>query len=131
MLWNSMSTVKTTQLVWTRESIDGRGECSTFSVVKPYNPNDDERFPDRAHAKPAPILIDDEKEWEVETILDFRERRGRGPFLVKWKGYLASENSWEPVEGLENAEGLVQPWWTDNMPGAEFPTVFSGYITVC
>ena len=54
-------------------------------------------------------------------------------FLVKWKGYAASENSWEPVEGLENAEDLVEAWWTDNMPGEpeEFPTVFSGYITVC
>jgi len=50
---------------------------------------------------------------------------------VKWKGYPNSENSWEPVEGLESAEDLVQAWWTDNMPGEEFPTVFSGYIRVC
>ena len=88
-----------------------------FSVVKPYHPNDDEQFPGRAHAKPAPILIDDEKEWEVEAILDFRERHGRGQFLVKWKVYPTSVNSWEPVEGLENAEDLVQAWWADNMPG--------------
>jgi len=32
------------------------------SVVKPYQPNDDERFPGRAHTKMAPILIDNEKE---------------------------------------------------------------------
>jgi len=50
---------------------------------------------------------------------------------VKWKGYPNSQNSWETVEGLENAEDLVQAWWTDNMPGEEFPTVFSAYITVC
>ena len=30
------------------------------SVVKPADPNDDDQFPGRAHAKPAPILIDDE-----------------------------------------------------------------------
>jgi len=35
------------------------------------------------------------------------------------------------VEGLENAEELVQAWWTDNMPGEEIPTVSSGYIPVC
>ena len=35
------------------------------------------------------------------------------------------------MEGLENAEDLVQAWWTDNMPGEELPTVFSGYIAVC
>ena len=40
------------------------------SVVKPCHSNDDDRFPGRAQAKPAPILIDDEKEWEVANILD-------------------------------------------------------------
>jgi len=50
---------------------------------------------------------------------------------VKWKGYPNSENSLEPLEGLENAEDLVQAWWTDNMPGEEFPTDFSGYIAGC
>ena len=100
-------------------------------MVKPYHPKDDERFPERAHAKPAPIHIDDEKEWEVESILDYRERYGRGQFLVKWKGYPNSENSWEPVEGLENAQDVVQEWWTDKMPGEEFHIVFSGYITIC
>ena len=51
--------------------------------------------------------------------------------MVKWKGYPNSEKSWEPMEGLETAEELIQAWWTDNMPGEEFPTVFSGYISVC
>jgi len=62
------------------------------SVVKPYHPNDDKRFPIRAHTKPAPILINNEKEWEVETIFDNRTRHGRDQFLVKWKGYPESEN---------------------------------------
>ena len=35
------------------------------------------------------------------------------------------------MEGLENAEDLVQAWWTDNMPGVEFPTILSGYMMVC
>ena len=119
-------TVSMDSLIYRRQR--GVFHCS---VVKPYHLNNDERFPGRAHAKPAPILLDGEKEWEVEAVLDFRERHGRGQFLVRWKGYPASENRWEPVEGLENAEDLVQAWWTDNMPGEEFPTVFSGYITVC
>ena len=100
------------------------------SVVKPYHQNDDDRFPGRAHAKPAPILVNEQQEWEVETILDHRTRYGRGQFLVKWKGYPSSENSWEPLEGLGNAADMVQAWWTDNMPGEEFPFVFSGYISI-
>ena len=100
-----------------------------FSVAKPFHPNDDQKFPGRAHTNPAPVLINEQPEWQVEAILDHRMRFGRGQFLVKSAGYPSSENSWEPVEGLEPAEEMVQAWWTDNMPGQEFP-VFSGYISV-
>ena len=48
---------------------------------------------------------------------------------MKWAGYPSSENSWKPVEGLEHAREMVQAWWTENMPGQEFP-VLSGYISV-
>ena len=50
---------------------------------------------------------------------------------MKWNRYPNSENSWEPVEGLENAQDLVLAWWTENIPGEEFLIVFSSYITVC
>ena len=80
------------------------------SVVKPYKENDDLRFPGRANTKPAPILVNEEPEWEVEAILDYRVRYGRGQFLIKWKDYPASENSWESIEGLKHAEEMVQAW---------------------
>jgi transposase InsO family protein len=98
-------------------------------VVKPYKEKHDEKFSGRANVRPAPIPINDESEWEVEAILDYRLRYGRGQFLVSWKGYPSSENSWEPIEGLRNAEDMIQEWWTDNMTGEEFP-VFTGYITI-
>ena len=50
--------------------------------------------------RPPPDLIDGEPEYEVEKILD-AQQRGRGRkthFLVKWKGYPTSDNSWEPRE---------------------------------
>jgi len=52
------------------------------SVVKPYRENDDEGFPEQANIKPAPILINEEPQWEVEALLDYREHYGRGQFLV-------------------------------------------------
>jgi len=64
----------------------------------------------------------------VEALLKYREQYGQGQFLVKCKDYPVSENSWEPVEGLEYSEEMVQEWWTDNMIGKEF-TVFSAQIT--
>ena len=47
--------------------------------------------------RPPPDLIDGEPEYEVEKILD-KKMMGRGHkkyFLIKWKGYSASDNSWE------------------------------------
>ncbi len=52
--------------------------------------------------RPPPDLIEGEQEFEVEKILDVQPR-GRGRkmhFLVKWKGYPTSDNSWEPRENL-------------------------------
>jgi len=50
------------------------------------------------------ILIKQEPELEVETSMDYREGYGRGWFLVKWKDYPASKNSWKLIEGLEHGE---------------------------
>ena len=51
-------------------------------VVKPYHPNDDEQFPGWAHAKPAPILIDDQKQWEVQiSLISGRSAAGGNSWL--------------------------------------------------
>jgi len=99
------------------------------SMLKKLIPNYNGRFPGRTHAKPASILVEEMPEWEVEEVLDHRELYGKAQFLVKWKGYPNSDNSWEPFECLENAINLVQAWWTDNMPADEFP-VETGFITM-
>jgi len=99
------------------------------SMVKMFFPNDNGGCPGRTHAKPAPILVEEMPEWEVEEVLDYRAHYGKAQFLVKWKGYANSDNSWKPLECLENAMDLVQAWWTDNMPGDEFP-VETGFITM-
>ena len=61
--------------------------------------------------RPPPDLIDGEQEFEVEKILD-AQPRGRGRkmhFLVKWKGYPTSDNSWEPRENL-HADRLIREY---------------------
>ena len=42
----------------------------------------------------------EEEEWEVEAIKNHRMTRGgqNYQFLVAWKGWPESENSWEPAE---------------------------------
>ena len=61
------------------------------------------------YTRPPPDLIEGEEEYEVEKILDAKPR-GRGRkmhYLVKWKGYPVSDNSWEPKENI-HAEALIK-----------------------
>lgn len=65
-------------------------------------------FPNQDIPRPPPE-IDEEghPEYEVETILESR-KRGRGmQYLVKWKGYPYSENTWEPAASLKNAQDAL------------------------
>ena len=57
---------------------------------------------------PPSIEVAGEKEYEVEEILDRQERRGKTKYLVKWKEYMAEENTWEEVENLKNAMEKVE-----------------------
>ena len=66
----------------------------------------------------AIALVDGEQEYEVERILDRRERRqGRGvrvEYLVKWLGYPEYESTWERESNLANAQEIVQQFNNQN-----------------
>ncbi len=69
------------------------------NLIMPYKEMELHR-PNFTH--PPPDLIEGEQEFEVKKILD-AQPRGQGckmHFLVKWKGYPTSDNSWEPRENL-------------------------------
>ena len=57
---------------------------------------------------PPPVKVAGENEYEVEEILDRQERRGKMRYLVKWKEYMAEENTWEGLENLKNAMEKVE-----------------------
>ena len=57
---------------------------------------------------PKPVIIEGEEEFEVEKILNKRMVRGKESFLVRWKGYMAEEDTWENRENLGNVEELVE-----------------------
>ena len=56
--------------------------------------------------RPPPDLVDWEEEYEVEKIIDMKQmgQRCKMHYLVKWKGYPTSGNSWEPQENIRTDE---------------------------
>jgi len=57
---------------------------------------------------PKLVIIEGEEEFEVKKILNKRTVRGKEKFLVRWKGYIVEEDTWENRENLENAKELVE-----------------------
>jgi hypothetical protein len=62
-------------------------------------------------ARPPPEIVEGEDEhYKVETILQSRPTPNHCgiQYLVKWKGYPNSENSWLPASQMKHATDLVQ-----------------------
>jgi len=57
---------------------------------------------------PKSVIIEEIEEIEVEKILNKRIVREKEKFLVRWKGYMAKEDTWENRENLENTKELVE-----------------------
>ncbi|GJP72201.1 hypothetical protein CLOP_g2950, partial [Closterium sp. NIES-67] len=71
--------------------------------LKPYrDPNT--IFVGRQPPPPPPVLVQNEPEYEVESMLAHRHRRnGAVEILIRWKGYDPSEESWVPESDMGNA----------------------------
>jgi hypothetical protein len=95
------------------------------SVLKPY-------LRSGAYQPPPPpeLMEDGELEFQVEAVLDYRERKVGGSrktvpeYLVKWLGYSHEHNTWEPLANLTHCEELIAeyqaahpPNSTDRAPG--------------
>jgi len=48
------------------------------------------------------------EEYEIENILEKRMISGEAHYLIKWKGYDISENTWESKENLKNCMRTLQ-----------------------
>ena len=64
-------------------------------------------FPDRVVVPPPPLHVDGLPEFEVRAILDSRFFRGKIQYLVDWVGYDVSQQSWQPVANLKNAQSAI------------------------
>lgn len=78
------------------------------SLLEPYH------GPLQRKKPPAPVIIDDELEYEVERLLDCRGTGENRQYLVKWTGYPIWEATWEPIANLDHAKDLVTKYDCQN-----------------
>ncbi len=71
------------------------------SLITPYHENE-------THGpnfiRPPLDLIDNEEEFEIETIVSHRRKGNQWQYLIRWKGYPTSDNSREYEDDLEHSE---------------------------
>jgi transposase InsO family protein len=94
------------------------------SLLTPYKETQ-EHGPN--YTRPPPDIVEGETDhYEVEKVVDSRltpNRRGTR-YLVKWKGYPESENTWIPASGMKHASDLVKQFH-DQHPNAPKPPIRS------
>ena len=77
------------------------------SLITPYHENE-------THGpnfiRPPPDLIDNEEEFEIETIVSHRRKGNQWQYLIRWKGYPTSDNSWEYEDNLEHSKETLNAY---------------------
>lgn len=86
-----------------------------ISRLRPYKANDATQFPGReVLSRPPPDIVDGDKTFIVETILDKKSvKSGRSrvtKYLIKWQGYPDSDNTWEPAQNLKPPKAGPEVW---------------------
>ena len=79
--------------------------------------------------EPAPELIDGQPEWEVEQILCVRRYRRQVQYLIRWKGFSETHDSWEPASNV-HADKLIEEFYK-RYPKAIWNTTTQTPITIC
>jgi hypothetical protein len=83
------------------------------SLLKPYRSDGAVQPPQVVN---LPDTVDDTLVYEVEALLDHRDKRTRSrvltrEYLVKWTGYGPEHNTWEPERNLDNCAQRLTEYW--------------------
>ena len=93
------------------------------SLLSPYKETT-EHGPNYSRLPPS-IIEGESDHYEVEKVIDSRptpNKRGI-QYLIKWKGYPDSENSWLPTSGMKSASDLVKQFHRQHPHATKPPTI--------
>ena len=80
-------------------------------------------LPEQEYPQPEPVIINGEKEWEVDDILDVRKKPGRTRALevqVAWNGF-DRDNNWYPIDDFDHCADILNDFYTRH-PSKPKPT---------
>lgn len=75
------------------------------SLLEPSKP---QSIPGRVLPPPPQIELEGQEEYEVTQILDSRFHHGQLQYLVDWKGYGPSDQTWQTKDQVKNCADLVK-----------------------
>ena len=81
-----------------------------ISHVKPYR----DRLPGQPVSAPGPSLVTEDcnKEYEVDYIVDSQYKGRRLEYLIHWRGWSDTDQTWEPLGNLANTADVVATFHT-------------------
>jgi hypothetical protein len=78
-----------------------------ISLLERWKPRKGEEDPNTLSPNITP---EGEEVWEVEKIVAKRKRKGQQQYLLRWKGYDESWDTWTPESDFENMEDLLKEY---------------------
>jgi len=69
---------------------------------------------ERTPARPPPIIVEDEEEYEVEAIADHRKSNNTIEYLIQWQGFPREDWTWEPESGLAHCRKILNKYKRDH-----------------
>ena len=72
---------------------------------------------------------DDGERFEIEYIVDKRYRKDQVEYLIKWRGYPDSQNTWEPCKSSTSFERVTSPgsFLANNIEGEQESELLAEY----
>ena len=85
----------------------GKRPIFNEQYLSPYHPPKYRR--QQRPPPPPPVELEDgEQAWDVQEIIDSKRYRGKVKYLVHWKGFTHDDDTWEPIENLDDAQECLE-----------------------